>query len=103
MSEKEKELQELVDALRKSGQEMASEITHLRRSNAGLKGNNALSQHTIKELREMLYEREKVVTALHEQVLTINEKKRELEQTVQALEADKEYYESLPWWKRIFY
>lgn len=79
------------------------EIKALRRQIAGLKGNITVQQNIVKELGDKLVEREKVVAGLHEQVMSLREKKQQLELEVQVLTSDKEYYDGLKWWQRIFY
>lgn len=104
MTKKEfEELQEKVRVLTETGEEMGKEILHLRRSNAGLKGNNAVAQNAIKELTEKLKERERVINGQQEQVLSLRDANVMLKHKVSALEADKEYFESLSWWGRLMY
>lgn len=57
----------------------------------------------IDDLKKAISLKELFISQLQSQVSSLIEDKKELECMVNALKADKEYYESLSWWERLTY
>ena len=88
---------------------LQEEITHLKRVVAGQKGRLQQLSAENERLNRVVKEKDMAIQGLEYQVRDMSEtmKKQanrieELKGDVAVAEANLEYYESLPWWKKIF-
>lgn len=87
---------------------LQEEILHLKRVVAGQKGRLQQMSDQEKILNNVIGEKDKAIQGLESQVKDMSEtmKKQanrieELKGDVAVAEANLEYYESLPWWKKV--
>lgn len=87
---------------------LQEEITHLKRVVAGQKGRLQQMSADNERLSRVIGEKDKAIQGLESQVKDMSEtmKKQanrieELKGDVAVAEANLEYYESLPWWKKV--
>ncbi len=88
---------------------LQEEITHLKRVVAGQKGRLQQMSADNERLKRVIKEKDMAIQGIEYQVKDMSEtlKKQanrieELKGDVAVAEANLEYYESLPWWKKIF-
>ena len=89
-------------------QSLQEEITHLKRVVAGQKGRLQQMSADNERLNRVIREKDMAIQGLESQVRDMSEttKKQsnrieELKGDVAVAEANLEYYESLPWWKKV--
>ena len=87
---------------------LQEEITHLKRVVAGQKGRLQQMSADNERLNRVIKEKDMAIQGLESQVRDMSEtaKKQsnrieELKGDVAVAEANLEYYESLPWWKKV--
>lgn len=87
---------------------LQEEITHLKRVVAGQKGRLQQMSADNERLNRVIKEKDMAIQGLESQVKDMSEtmKKQanrieELKGDVAVAEANLEYYESLPWWKKV--
>lgn len=89
-------------------QSLQEEITHLKRVVAGQKGRLQQMSADNERLNRVIKEKDKAIQGLESQVRDMSETSKkqsnrieELKGDVAVAEANLEYYESLPWWKKV--
>lgn len=93
---------ELVQELRDTVQEMSKEIQHLKHQVSGSKGRNKQLAEEIKRLKEDITARDSVVKILHHKLSEQMNKNDVLSLQNSDYRAMVEWYNDLPWYKKIF-
>lgn len=122
--EKIKDLEERIATMDADNSALCTDLEHFKRVAAGQKGRmqqlskevqkwkdygkeadeiNEARISKIDDLKNAISLKELFISQLQSQVSSLLEAKKELECMVNALKADKEYYENLSWWERLTY
>ena len=122
--EKIKDLEQRVAIMGEVHSALCEELEHFKRVAAGQKGRmqqlskevqkwkdygkeadelNEARISKIDDLKNAISLKELFISQLQSQVSSLIEAKKELECMVNALKANKEYYENLSWWERLTY
>ena len=122
--EKIKDLEERIATMDADNSALCTDLEHFKRVAAGQKGRmqqlskevqkwkdygkeadeiNEARISKIDDLKNAISLKEFFISQLQSQVSSLLEAKKELECMVNALKADKEYYENLSWWERLTY
>ena len=122
--EKIKDLEERIATMDADNSALCTDLEHFKRVAAGQKGRmqqlskevqkwkdygkeadeiNEARISKIDDLKNAISLKELFISQLQSQVSSLIEAKKELECMVNALKADKEYYENLSWWERLTY
>lgn len=122
--EKIKDLEERIATMDADNSALCTDLEHFKRVAAGQKGRmqqlskevqkwkdygkeadeiNEARISKIDDLKNAISLKELFISQLKSHVSSLLEAKKELECMVNALKADKEYYENLSWWERLTY
>ena len=93
---------ELVQGLRDAAQGMSKEIQHLKRQLAGSKGRNKQLAEEIKHLKEDITARDSVIKTMHNKLSEQMHKIDVLSLQNSDYRAMVEWYNELPWWRKVF-
>lgn len=93
---------ELVQELRDAAQEMGKEILHLKRQLAGSKGRNKQLADEIKRLKDDITARDSVIKTMHHKLSEQMNKIDVLSLQNSDYRTMVEWYNDLPWYKKIF-
>jgi len=93
---------ELVQGLRDAAQGMSKEIQHLKRQLAGSKGRNKQLTEEIKHLKEDITARDSVIKTMHNKLSEQMHKIDVLSLQNSDYRAMVEWYNELPWWRKVF-
>lgn len=93
---------ELVQELRGTAQEMSKEILHLKRQLAGSKGRNKQLTEEIKRLKEEVTACDSLIKTMHHKLSEQMHKIDVLSLQNSDYRAMVEWYNDLPWYKKIF-
>ena len=93
---------EIVQRLRDTAQEMSKEIQHLKRQLAGSKGRNKQLAEEIKHLKEDITARDSVIKTMHNKLSEQMHKIDVLSLQNSDYRAMVEWYNELPWWRKVF-
>ena len=107
--EKIKDLEERIAMMDADNSALCADLTHWKKVAAGQKGRMQQMSTDNERLNRVIKEKDMAIQGLEYQVKDMSEtmKKQanrieELKGDIAVAEANLEYYESLPWWKKIF-